>query len=143
MQVEKILGFDYGTKYIGVASGQTLTKTATPICSIRATSGTTNWPEIAKLINNWQPDKIVVGLPLNMDGTKQVITIKCEKFGKEIEKRFNIPVFFTDERLSTWEAKQTLSSNTRDNNKLKKKDFSDLNALAAKILLEQWLQQNH
>ena len=141
MELEKILGFDYGTKYIGVASGQTLTRTATPIGSIRAVKQATNWPAITQLINNWQPNKIVVGLPLHMDGSKQWITFECEKFGNELEQRFNIPVFFTDERLSTWEAKKTLSANPKDNNNLKKKKFSDLNALAAKILLEQWLQQ--
>lgn len=132
-----ILGFDFGLKYIGVASGQLLTKTATPLTCLRATDGIPNWDEVQTLITNWRPDTIIVGLPLNMDDSTQYLTNCAKKFGHRLEQKFKIPVQFVDERLSTWEAKQTtLSRTTKLNTQL-----TAINSKAAAIILEQWLNQ--
>ncbi|MCE9678048.1 Holliday junction resolvase RuvX [Shewanella sp. AS1] len=103
-----VLGFDYGTKSIGVAIGQQLTGSANPLTSLKATDGIPRWEEIEVLINEWQPDLIVVGLPLNMDGTEQEMTQRARKFANRINGRFGIKIHTQDERLTTADAKARL-----------------------------------
>ena len=76
-----LLGFDYGLKNIGVAVGQDLTQTANPLTVIKARDGIPNWDDIEALITEWQPKLLIVGLPLNMDGTEQQMTTAARKFG--------------------------------------------------------------
>ena len=132
-----ILGFDFGMKYIGVATGQTLTKTATPITSIRATDGIPNWQEIEALIQTWQPTVLIVGIPLNMDDTPQLLTHCATKFANRLKHKFKLPVHLVDERLSTWEAKNRLTTTSKE---FSTKELLQINAEAAAILVEQWLQ---
>lgn len=108
MTTKTVLGFDYGTKSIGVAVGQAITGTANPICSLKAIDGIPNWDQIGELIKEWQPNLVVVGLPLNMDGTEQEITQRAKKFANRINGRFNIKVVTQDERLTTADAKARL-----------------------------------
>ncbi|MCL1141547.1 Holliday junction resolvase RuvX [Shewanella gaetbuli] len=108
MQAQTILGFDYGTKSIGIAIGQAITASASPLMSIKAVDGIPNWDEIAKLLAEWQPDLVVVGLPLNMDGTEQDITQRARKFANRINGRFGVKVATQDERLTTADAKARL-----------------------------------
>lgn len=108
MQPQTILGFDYGTKSIGIAIGQGITASASPLTSIKAIDGIPNWDEIGKLITEWQPDLVVVGLPLNMDGTEQEMTQRARKFANRINGRFGIKVATQDERLTTADAKARL-----------------------------------
>ncbi|PHQ76174.1 MAG: Holliday junction resolvase RuvX [Shewanella sp.] len=103
-----VLGFDYGTKSIGIAIGQSLTGTGNPIGSIKAVDGIPKWEEIGMLIEEWQPDIVVVGLPLNMDGTEQEITQRAKKFANRINGRFGVKVATQDERLTTADAKARL-----------------------------------
>jgi len=138
-EINLVLGFDFGMKYIGIATGQTLTKTATPLTSISATDGIPDWNEVAKLIQEWQPTLIVVGLPLNMDGSTQLLTLCATKFAKRLQSKFSLPVHLVDERLSTWEAKQRLRSHTK---KISTAKLVSINAEAAAILVEQWLNSN-
>jgi putative Holliday junction resolvase len=129
--VSQVLGFDFGMKYIGIASGQYVTNTATPLKSIKANDGIPNWDEIDSLVEEWRPQDIIVGLPLNMDGTEQLMTKRARKFGNRLSNRYkNIKVHFADERLSSWEAKEHSDP---------KLDFNELNAKAAAIILQQWL----
>lgn len=133
-----ILGFDFGMKYIGVATGQLITKTATPLTCIRAKDGIPDWQEVAQLIDHWRPEALVVGMPLNMDGTTQLLSNCAQKFANRLKDKYKLPVHLVDERLSTWEAKQqTLSRST----KLDSKQLAEINAQAAAIILEQWLAQ--
>ncbi len=125
---QRVLGFDFGTKYIGVATGQTVTRTATPLTSIKARDGIPSWDEIAALIKEWQPEALIVGSPLNMDGTTQHLTHCAHKFASRLKQKFKLPVHLVDERLSTWEAKQHAT------------DLLQVNATSAAILVEQWLQ---
>ncbi|SQH75744.1 Holliday junction resolvase [Shewanella benthica] len=103
-----VLGFDYGTKSIGIAIGQSLTGTGNPIGSIKAVDGIPKWEEIGMLIEEWQPDIVVVGLPLNMDGTEQEMTQRAKKFANRIKGRFGVKIATQDERLTTADAKARL-----------------------------------
>lgn len=108
MSSQTVLGFDYGTKSIGIAIGQQLTASARPLISIKAVDGIPKWEEIAAIITEWKPDLIVVGLPLNMDGTEQEITLRAKKFGNRLNGRFGVKVVTQDERLTTADAKARL-----------------------------------
>lgn len=132
-----ILGFDFGMKYIGVASGQTITHTATPLTCLQAKDGIPNWDEVGKLISEWQPEALVVGSPLNMDGTPQYLTQCANKFAQRLRHKYQLPVHLVDERLSTWEAKQSLRQEYKNP---KPQQLLEINAHAAAILLTQWLQ---
>ena len=103
-----VLGFDYGTKSIGVAIGQEITGSASALKALRAADGIPDWDEIGKLLKQWQPDLVVVGLPLNMDGTEQEITVRAKKFARRIEGRFGCRVVMQDERLTTVSAREHL-----------------------------------
>ncbi|GIU29008.1 Holliday junction resolvase RuvX [Shewanella sp. MBTL60-007] len=105
---KSVLGFDYGTKSIGIAIGQELTASARPLLSIKAVDGIPKWEEIGALINEWKPDLIVVGLPLNMDGTEQEMTQRARKFANRLSGRFGVKVATQDERLTTADAKARL-----------------------------------
>ncbi|ACJ30292.1 Holliday junction resolvase, putative [Shewanella piezotolerans WP3] len=108
MSSKTVLGFDYGTKSIGIAIGQQLTASARPLLSIKAVDGIPKWEEIGAIITEWKPDLIVVGLPLNMDGTEQDITLRAKKFGNRLNGRFGVKVVTQDERLTTADAKARL-----------------------------------
>ena len=130
------LGFDFGMMYIGVATGQTLTSSATPLKTIKAKDGIPDWSEIDDLITTWKSTDLIIGLPLNMDDSVQVMTHRAIKFANRLHERFRLPIHLVDERLSTWEANSYLGKN----NNLKK-DFNKLNAIAAALLIKQYLQQ--
>ncbi|WWP00262.1 MAG: Holliday junction resolvase RuvX [Candidatus Dasytiphilus stammeri] len=132
------LGFDFGTRNIGVAVGQTLTKTASPLLpSIKVNKGIPDWIKIKKLLSEWCPNKIIVGLPINMDGSQQLLTIQTQCFAKNIYNLFTIPVDLYDERLTTVEAKNQLFIN-RGYRGLNK---SNIDSLAAALILESFLLQ--
>ncbi|PIJ48904.1 Holliday junction DNA helicase RuvA [Erwinia sp. OLTSP20] len=103
-----VLAFDFGTKSIGVAIGQALTGSARPLTALKALDGIPNWDKIAALLEEWQPDAVVVGLPLNMDGTEQPLTARARKFANRLHGRFGVQVSLQDERLSTVEARADL-----------------------------------
>ncbi|MCH9769430.1 MAG: Holliday junction resolvase RuvX [Gammaproteobacteria bacterium] len=128
--INVVLGFDFGMSYIGVAVGQTISQTARALTTIKAQDGIPNWEAIADLINVWRADALIVGIPYNVDGTKQTITFATEKFARRLQHRFNLPVYYVDERYSTKEA----LSQTK--NKTQRADM-----IAAKIIVESWLQE--
>jgi len=132
-----ILGFDFGLKNIGVAVGQELTGNANPLTVIKARDGIPNWDEIQKLLQQWQPQLLIVGLPLNMDGTEQEMTAAARRFGNRLNGRFQTPVEWQDERLSTYEALDQLG--IRD--KMQAKQRSDVDRISAQLILQSWLNQ--
>lgn len=129
------LGFDYGFKRIGVAVGQELTGTATALANVRATDGKPDWDAISKLIEQWQPDEVVVGLPLNMDGSSSELSQRAQRFGNQLHGRYNLRAHMMDERLSSLEAERELQGKSR------KTQAADIDKVAAKIILESWLRQ--
>jgi len=130
-----LLGFDYGTRQIGVAVGQMITAQARELCVLRARDGVPDWNQVQALVQEWQPDAIVVGLPLNMDGSPSEMSARAEKFARRLNGRFNLPVHTHDERLTTFEAKgERLRAGQRDGYRERPVD-----ALAAALLLEGWM----
>nr|WP_310616023.1 Holliday junction resolvase RuvX [Pantoea cypripedii] len=138
MASETLLGFDFGTKSIGVAVGQQLTGTARALTALKAQDGTPDWSQIERLLKEWQPDYVVVGLPLNMDGTEQELTVRARKFANRLHGRFGVRVELQDERLSTVEARAGLFE--RGGYRALQKGRVD--AQSAVIILEDWFD-NH
>lgn len=103
-----IMGFDFGEKRIGVAVGETMLKLAHPLTTIHAEENAIKFAQIATLIQEWQPQLLVVGLPMYMDGEAHTLTQLAKKFAQRLEGRFNLPVVMRDERLSSAEAAQSL-----------------------------------
>lgn len=124
--------FDYGRKRIGVAVGQTLTATASPITTIPVNKSVPDWEAITKILRQWNPAALVVGYPLNMDGSSQSMTHAAVRFMNQLRHRYRLPVYQADERLSSYEASARM-----------KKDKRDLDAVAAQAILETWLSENH
>ncbi len=130
------LGFDFGYKRIGVAVGQRLTATATPLPTLQANEGVPRFECIATLIKQWRPDALIVGYPTRTDGGNLYVTKPAKRFAKALKTRFELPVFLVDERLSTVEARALLFE-ARGYQKLKK---AEVDSIAACVILEQWLQ---
>ncbi len=132
-----LLGFDFGMKNIGIAVGQELTRTANPLTAIKARDGIPDWDRIQKLLEEWRPDLLIVGLPLNMDGSEQEMTAAARRFGNRLHGRFNIPVEWQDERLSTYEALDQMGIRS----KMDSRQRSDVDQLSAQLILQSWLNQ--
>ncbi|PWW13366.1 MULTISPECIES: Holliday junction resolvase RuvX [Pseudidiomarina] len=135
--MSQVLGFDFGTHSIGVAVGQAITGTASPLAALKAKDGQPNWDLVAKLIQTWQPKLLVVGLPLNMDGSEQPLTDLARKFANRLHGRFGLPVELQDERLTTVAAKEELFA--RGGYRQLQKDKID--SAAAQLILEDYLSR--
>lgn len=131
-----LLGFDFGTKSIGVAIGQIITKTAQPIAAIKANDGIPNWDVVSKVINDWQPNLVVVGLPLNIDGSEQPITRGAKKFANRLNGRFGVKVTLQDERLTTTSAKEFIF----EKGGYKALDKGKIDSVSAALILESWME---
>ena len=128
----QIVAFDYGTKKIGVAVGQTETYTSSPLQIIYNDHEKTNWNKIRMLIDEWKPDLILIGKPINMDGTKSEIMKKVDNFFKKLQKISNTKCEYIDERLTTFEAKEILGESK----------VAEVDAHAAKILIDNWIERS-
>ncbi len=129
--VQTVIGFDFGTDWIGVAVGQTLTGQANPLPAIK----NSDWKRIARVIDDWQPQKLVVGLPLNMQGKAQAMTQKAQRFARQLEGRFGIRTDLVDERLTTREA-YLLALEGDD-----KKSKTEIDSISAALITESWLRE--
>ncbi len=130
---ETFLGFDFGTRRIGVAVGQSVSGTASALLTLHARANKPDWETIARLIEQWRPAALVVGLPLNMDGSENDLTRRSRRFGRQLQERFRLPVHTMDERLSSVAAEQRLAEQGRGR--------QAVDEVAAQIILEDWLQQ--
>lgn len=133
------LSFDFGTKSIGCAVGQSITGTAQALPAFKAQNGIPDWQAIEKCIKQWQPDLLVVGLPLNMDGSEQELSLRARKFANRLHGRFGIRVELQDERLTTTEARAEIfqRGGYRALNK------SKVDGISACLILESWFSQNN
>ncbi len=133
-----ILAFDYGLRQLGVAVGNRATATAQALTTLKANDGTPRWEEIQALLEEWQPQLLLVGLPLNMDGSDSEMTRRAQKFGRRLQGRFELPVEFMDERLSSFDAKQQLRNGGH------RGDYKacPADALAAELILRSWLEDD-
>ena len=127
-----VLAFDFGEKRIGVATGETLLATAHPLTVIRAESNDERFAAIGKLIDEWRPERLVVGLPTHVDGTPHEMTRLARKFAERLEKRFTLPVSLADERLSSLDAEARLRETGRNARSSK----TLLDAVAAQLILQ-------
>lgn len=128
--VKTVVGFDFGSHWIGVAVGQTFTRHATPLIAVKAG----DWRQIEKILTDWQPQRVIVGLPLNNEGGPQEMTASAERFSRRLEGRFGIKAELIDERLTTREAYQVAIAG----NKMKSKQ--EIDSLSAALITESWLR---
>jgi putative holliday junction resolvase len=133
------LGFDFGNKKIGIAVGQIITATASPLQTIRSINQNPNWEIISKLINEWRPVGLVVGISKQADGMDNPITPRMLKFCRQLEGRYQLPVYQQDETLSTFEAKQMLFDEVSVN---ASRLWEVQDQLAALLILQTWLNDN-
>lgn len=134
-QPKVLLAFDFGMRRIGVAVGQSLTNSATPLATLPAKDGIPSWETIKNLIETWQADALIVGIPYNMDGSEQDITKAARKFLRRLH-RYHLPTYEVDERLTTVEARNQLYAKN-----LRAADIKNVDSFAAKLILESWLLQ--
>ncbi|MDX1442534.1 MAG: Holliday junction resolvase RuvX [Gammaproteobacteria bacterium] len=136
-----LLGFDYGLRRIGVAVGQPLTGTASPLAAVGARDGKPDWEAISTVINEWRPSALVVGLPYNVDGSRQEITDRAEKFMRQLEGRYGLAVHAIDERYSSQQAEERLKTARREGRRGRIRK-EEIDSAAACILLENWFDSS-
>jgi putative Holliday junction resolvase len=129
-----ILCFDFGTRRIGVAVGETLLNQAHPLTVLHGEANDDRFAAIQKLIDEWRPVGFVVGLPTHMDGTEHEMTARCRRFAKQLQGRFSLPVDLVDERLTSADAELCL----REAGKTAKSAKKHLDAVAAQLILQTW-----
>ncbi len=138
--IARVMAFDFGMKRTGVAVGQTITGTANALTTLTSRQpGQPDWTRIQKLLQEWRPDALVVGIPVNLDNKEQAITHAARGFAKKLRSRFQLPVFEVDERLTSKAANREFIQ-ARQNGQARRKDIKKLDAHAAKHILETWLK---
>ncbi len=132
------LAFDYGEKRIGTAVGDDVTRSARALTAV----GGGDWPAITRLIAEWRPAALIVGLPLHEDGSEQATTAAARRFGAELGQRLQLPVHFADERYSSRAADDWLRDARASGRMVRRVRKGDRDAQAARVILQQWLQGN-
>jgi len=131
-----LIGFDFGSRRIGVAVGETSTRIASPLTAIEGEANEARFDAIGRIVEEWRPAGFVVGIPRHSDGSEHAVAKLAEKFARRLEARYGVPVRFVDETLSSAEAESTLrGTRTRAGKK------SDVDALAATIILQSFLDE--
>lgn len=135
---KSLLAFDYGTKNIGVACGQTITRSASELAPLKAKDGIPEWSVIEKLLAEWQPDLVLVGQPLNMDGSESELSLRARKFANRIHGRFGVQIELRDERLTSFAAK----GEVMDRGGSRDYKNNPVDSIAARLILEAWLEEH-
>ncbi len=133
--IRAVLGFDFGLKRIGLATGQTITGTATPLTTLTAVNDKPDWDRIETHIRQWKPDALIVGIPYLLDGGETDMTRAARNFGNQLAERFKLPVHTIDESLSSYEAEQFLKQDM----KIAKHNKHEIDKMAAAIIVQRWL----
>ncbi len=143
------LGFDYGLSQIGVAVGQRLSQSARPLAVLKAKDGIPQWGQVEKLLVEWQPKAVIVGLPLNMDDSESDMSTRARKFAKRLHGRYGVVVELHDERLSSFEARENLAAGRNSRSVEQTEDYvqsmnrqkkdAAIDSIAAQLILESWL----
>lgn len=129
-----VLAFDFGAKRIGVAVGNELLQSARELTPLTARDGIPDWQAVTRLMDEWQPDLLVVGLPLHMDGSESEMSVRARKFGNRLHGRYRKPCCMVDERGSTREAKQI----AREAGHQGDYRANSIDGIAAVLILEGW-----
>jgi putative Holliday junction resolvase len=133
--IRTVLGFDFGLKRIGLATGQTITGTASPLTTLQAVNQQPDWESIETQIRQWKPDALIVGIPYTPDGGESDITRAARNFSRKLGQRFSLPVYTIDESLSSHAAEEQL----RQNIKISKHNKHEIDKMAAAIIVQSWL----
>ena len=133
-----VFGFDVGTRLIGVAVGNRFTGSARGLAAIAVRDGAPDWARLDALRKEWQPDTLVIGLPLTLEGDEQPASKTARRFADKLAQRYQLPIALTDERYSSQEAAQRFAS-ARAAGLKKKSDAATIDAEAAAVILERWL----
>lgn len=136
---ETVLAFDFGEKRVGVAVGEALVGHARALATIRGVSDGVRFSTIGRLIAQWQPGRLVVGLPRNDDGSEHVLSARCRRFANQLHGRFGLPVTLVDERFTSLEADDRLRQNGANWRARK----AALDAHAAQVILESYFLENY
>ncbi|HLZ96811.1 MAG TPA: Holliday junction resolvase RuvX, partial [Steroidobacteraceae bacterium] len=137
-----VLAFDFGRRRIGVACGNTLRGSASPLAAIANAAGGPSWSAVDSLLREWQPDLIVVGLPYNADGSESVMSAEARDFSGELARRYALPVRLVDERYSSLEAESRLKALRESGLRKRRVTKTAVDAGAACIILERWLTES-
>jgi putative Holliday junction resolvase len=140
--VHTVLAFDFGLKRIGIASGDTLTRTAAPRCAAQVTGAGPDWAQIERNIQELRPRLLVVGAPYNADGSPGELAPAARRFAAELERRFGLPVNMVDERWSSLEAAETLKAQRASGERKRRVRREDIDSAAAAVILRRWLSEN-
>jgi len=136
------MAFDYGARRIGVAVGQATTGSASPV-GVVAVHGGPDWVALGRCVREWSPSRLLVGLPYNMDGTETTLTATCRDFAAELGHRYGLPVELVDERLTSAAATGELREARRAGARVRRVRREDIDAHAARLILETWLRGPH
>jgi putative Holliday junction resolvase len=136
-----VLAFDYGLRRIGVACGDTVSRTAAPQAAVPVKSGVPPWVLIDAFLRDWQPALVVVGLPYNVDGSDSTMTGAARGFAAELERRYGLPVVLVDERYSSREAEARLKTARESGLRRRRVVKADVDAAAACVILERWFSE--
>ena len=134
-RIRSVLAFDFGLVQIGVAVGNTLLRTTQPLAILRAKEGIPDWQALEQLVQDWQPDLLLVGDPLNMDGSDSELCERARKFARRLHGRLGLPVTMVDERLTSFEAKQV----SREQGHRGDYKRRPIDSQAAELVLRSWL----
>lgn len=134
---QRILAFDYGLRQIGVAVGNGVLGTTQTLPILRARDGKPDWEEVGRLVAEWQPDLLIIGDPLNMDGSVSEFALRARRFARRLEGRLGVKAVMMDERLSSFEVK------TQQREQGHRGDYRSepIDSLAAELILQDWLRQ--
>ncbi|EIM04728.1 Holliday junction resolvase-like protein [Rhodanobacter denitrificans] len=133
-----MFGFDVGSRITGVAIGNTYTASARALATLAVRDDNPDWPRLDTLRQQWQPDTLVVGLPLTLDGAEQPASRRARQFAVQLQQRYGLPVVLVDERHSSQEAAQRFAA-ARAVGLKRRRDATDIDAEAAAVILERWL----
>jgi putative Holliday junction resolvase len=136
-----ILAFDFGARNIGVACGDTVSRNASPLSGVPARGGEPNWSLIEAHIHSWRPNRAVVGLPYNADGSESDMTKAARGFAGELKERFTLEVDLVDERYSSMDAQARLRAQRESGVRRRRVGKADIDAVAACVILERWFSE--
>lgn len=136
-----VIAFDFGLKRTGVAIGNTLMGSSTPECTLTGKNDQPDWQGISKLIDAWHPSQIVVGLPVELDGSESPLNKRIVRFCNQLNGRYNLPVDQENEQFTSIEAAERLKQ-LRQSGRKKKVQKEEVDKIAASIILENWMRKN-
>ncbi len=138
MSANTLIGFDFGERRIGLAVGDRETGLCSPLTTLTSKDGSIDWAGIEKLLAEWRPAALVVGVPRHMDGTDSEMTARAARFGRQLQGRFNLPVHEADERTTSRQAEGVIRNNRASGRRRTSK--GDTDKIAATLILQHWLE---